>query len=485
MLTTLLATSFAVRSALALVSVPSTLVPLTLADEHTCAAASFGIAHECMFVTVPENRALKGGREIDLHVVVLPALGSDPAPDPVFVLMGGPGQAANDKVGYFSDYLAEVRETRDFVLVDYRGSGLSNPLDFEIEPGDMTALLEETLPMELVERELARLSKLADLTQYTTDNIVDDIDDVRRALGYEKINLYGGSYGTRAALVYLRRHGQYARTAAIKSVAPLGFPIGGTAASDAQASLDRLFADCAADPQCAEAYGDLAPRLEELFSSLREKPLVLDTTNPFDGSVVAVPVTGESVVRTVRMMLYSGADRGALPGMISRGADGHFDEWASRILITAVAVSAQIYEGMLLSVLATEDLPLYDTKAMEASSRETFLGAGLLDDVQGALAAWPRGELDESFMEPVRSDVPVLLISGEVDPVTPAGPAEEATRTLPNSLHLVFQHGSHDDAPFRPCIEGILETFYRTGSVKEIDTGCVASSPPVPFFVGR
>ena len=213
------------------------------------------------------------------------------------------------------------------------------------------------------------------------------------------------------------------------------------------------------------------------------EPVVIETRHPLDGTTVEVPVSAEAVALAVRTMLYSAPERSILPGMVARGAQGKLDEWAAKILTSSVQGSDQLYEGLLLSVLGAEDLPLMSSQAIEASARDTFLGTGFAEDMRAAVSAWPHAELEASFWEPVRSDVPVLLISGELDPVTPPQLAEEAARHLPNSLHLVFPHGSHGDGPFRPCIEDIVQAFYRTGTVAGLDTSCVSNAGPTPFLV--
>lgn len=464
-------------------ALPLALSPLTHSPgsgQDDCSASTYGGEFDCLTVPVFENRDLEEGREIELHVVILPALGDEVEPDPVFLIMGGPGQSAADKAIYFDNLMAGVRQHRDLVFVDVRGTGESNPLDFEIGPDDLMETIDSPIPPELVERELAKLKKKADLTQYTTNNAMDDLNDVRIALGYEKVNLYGGSYGTRAALVYLRRHPETVRTVLIKAVSPLGWTVGVDFARDAQASIERLFTDCAADPASAEKYGDLAARFDELLEKLAE-PVVVETYHPLNGSTVEVPVSAEAVALTVRDMLYTGPDRSALPGMIVRGCDGQLDEWAERILRARLQQFAGLYEGMMLSVLAAEDLPLMNEEVIEATALDTFLGTSFAGDFRGALAVWPQAKVDPAFWEPVRSDAPVLLISGELDPVTPPRPAAEAAKHLPNSLHLVFPHGSHDDGPFRPCLDDLIEAFYRTGTVEGLDTSCVEQAGPVPF----
>ena len=159
----------------------------------------------CGTYKVFENRAAKKGRRISLRVVVLPALGPDRLPDPVVSFAGGPGESSVGEAGYLSRLLAPLRQRRDILLVDARGTGGSSPLDCP-ELQDVQGFLDDNVPAGKVRACRERLRKTADLSQYTTDNTVDDVDEVRAALGYPQVNITGASYGTRSVLVYLRRH---------------------------------------------------------------------------------------------------------------------------------------------------------------------------------------------------------------------------------------------------------------------------------------
>ncbi len=465
--------------------------PLAAQDPHggepcsvTRVAPGLG-AFECLTVPVFENREKGAGRELELHVVVLPATGDDVAPDPVFFLPGGPGQGAAGLAGHVVSLLAEVHRERDIVLVDYRGTGDSNPLDFEMSNDDILKSLSDPMPREIVERELARLRQKADLTQYHTNAIVDDLNAVREYLGYEQINLWGGSYGTRVALVFLRRHPQHIRSAVIKGVAPMGYAIGSEFSTDAQKSLDRILAACAADPDCSSAYGDVGARLEELFAYVESEQVVVSVKSPLDGSTIEVAVTPDVIALTLRGMLYATPMHRTLPGMIVRGAEGQLEEWAEMALTTTVMMAGQICEGLFLSVTSAEDAPLLEGIDFEERARGTFLGARFVNGLVTAYDIWPRAKVDPAFWEPVRSDVPVLVVSGALDPVTPANQGEEAARHLSNGLHLVFDNGTHGDTAFRPCMDKIYADFFRSGTIEGLDTRCVSEARPIGFTIQR
>ena len=206
----------------------------------------------CGTLSVYENPMARTGRRINLNIVLLPSLASDVRPDPVVFLAGGPGQGAAQMARDVRSIFRRVLRERDVVLVDQRGTGKSNPLNCTSENNSLRELTEsEDVALERLRRCFEGLD--ADVRLYTTTIAMDDLDEVRAHLGYDRINLYGGSYGTRAALVYLRRHGDRVRSVILDGVSPPDMRIPLFAARDAQRSLDKLLADCELDDQCRSA----------------------------------------------------------------------------------------------------------------------------------------------------------------------------------------------------------------------------------------
>ncbi|MDQ3818552.1 MAG: alpha/beta hydrolase, partial [Acidobacteriota bacterium] len=218
----------------------------------------------CGKYEVFEDRASKRGRKIALNMVVLPALTEKHAPDPVFFIAGGPGQGAASLAGVVGEGpLASVRQERDLVFLDQRGTGESNPLNCNLfaDAADLRAYFEDMFPIEAMRACRNQLEKVADLKLYTTSIAIEDLDEVRGALGYDRINLYGGSYGTTVALAYLRRYREHVRTVVLAGVAPTGLKLPLPFAKGAQYAIAHLLDDCAADSSCREAF----PNLKEEF----------------------------------------------------------------------------------------------------------------------------------------------------------------------------------------------------------------------------
>ena len=224
----------------------------------------------CVKYEVFENRATRTGRRIPLNIILLPAKSSKPAPDALFYLAGGPGAAAT---GYAeAAFMDGLRRNRDVVLVDQRGTGESNPLNCAPfgSREDMRGYFGEQFPIEKIRACRTELEKVADLKLYTTSIAMDDLDEVRAALGYDRINVYGGSYGSTTTLVYLRQHGDHVRAAAVFGVAPPAAKIPLSFSRGVQDAVNRLFADCAADQTCKTAYPDLRSRFQESAGTVRQ-----------------------------------------------------------------------------------------------------------------------------------------------------------------------------------------------------------------------
>jgi pimeloyl-ACP methyl ester carboxylesterase len=246
--------------------------PTAIDRLHPCSGDDGPTDAYCGTLTVSENRQSKQGRTIDLRIVVLPALSRDAKPDPVFFLAGGPGQGAAQMARGLREIFRRVQSERDIVLVDQRGTGKSNPLNCTSDSDTLKDINEPD------QTGLERLRKCmqeydADLTMYTTQIAMDDLDEVRTHLGYDKINLYGGSYGTRAALVYLRQHEANVRSMVIDGVAPPDMRLPLFFARDAQRALDLLIADCEKDEPCRARYPQLGQRVRALLQRLETEPV--------------------------------------------------------------------------------------------------------------------------------------------------------------------------------------------------------------------
>lgn len=428
---------------------------------HPCMSWQTHELARCGTVTVRENRAAADGRTIPLHVMILRGHMAPHDADPVFALNGGPGLAATNLAGWAAAALGELRESRDIVLVDVRGTGASAPLDCDMyeDAGRRQPFLDPSFPLERVRQCAARLAAHADLTRYTTSVIADDLDDVRRALGYGQVNLLGASYGSRLALTYMRRHPASVRSAVLVGVSPPEAPILLVSPRATQRVLDHAFDECARDADCRRASPDPRADVARVLATLRAAPATVRLWSWRRLSFETLTLTARGVAERLWAASYvPGAVVDELP-FVHLAVQGHYEELASRFARESLQRRSGRAEGMMLSVLCAEDAP----RLPAADTASTLLGTPVVPELVRACSAWPRGDVPADFSQPVRSDIPTLLLSGALDPVTPPELAESAARSLTHSRSYVDPDGGHGSVGDR-ARELILEFIRRPGS---------------------
>jgi pimeloyl-ACP methyl ester carboxylesterase len=446
--------------------------PLSIAP---CAIA--GLEGRCGSLTVPENRTTRSGRAIDLKIVVLPARSRTAAPDPIFILVGGPGQAATSLAspGGFDPAL---NESRDLVFVDQRGTGDSNPLDCELpgNPSDPQSYLGDVFQVPVFEKCRDELAPKADVTQYTTAAAADDLDDVRAALGYSRINLMGGSYGTRAALIYMRRHPASVRTAVLNGVAPASLKNPLYHARAAQEALDGVFDECAHDRACNGAFPRLHEEFHAVVERLEKEPIRVSTTAE-TGTPATVTLSRYAFAETIRTMMYRVDGSRQVPLLVHEAFRGDFAPVVQRA-IQQRRGNSSLAHGMLLTTTCAEDVARIGDNEISTTTAGTFLGADRVTHQRDVCTIWPKGHVDDEDAAPVRSDAPVLLLSGTLDPVTRPAWAEDALHTLPNGRHILVP-GAHGVGGM--CIRQIVRDFLNAGSAKDLSTSCTQEIRLPPF----
>lgn len=436
-------------------------------DLGPCLVA-FEIAR-CGSVSVPEDPGRPAGRRIDLRVVVLTARGEPVEPDPVFLLAGGPGMGATGLARYARGVLAGVREHRDIVLVDQRGTGESNPLECALyEDGRrLQPYLDPMFPPDRVRGCAERLAAQADLGQYTTARSADDLDAVREALGYGAINLFGVSYGSRLALVYLRRHSATVRRVVVQGVIPPEEPVLGAGTWGARRALDRATSACDHDPACSAAIPDPRGDLERLLSRLEAEPARVRVWNRRRLRFESLEVRRRGIEERLWFMMYgpNGARR-ALE-LAHAAAEGDIEPLLRSALSASRARKRGRSEGLMLSILCAEDAPRLgaDTAAAAVFDRP------VVRELVRACREWPVSAVAPSFAESVRSDAPVLLLSGALDPVTPPELAVAAARHLPGAVHLVDPDGGHTTTD--ACTRGVIARFIALPPDEGLGAACM------------
>lgn len=454
---------------------PSARPSLTLAD---CEVPGVKGRARCGTYEVFENRATRRGRKIKLKVVVLPATGAERAPDPYFYIAGGPGSSATGDAPGVAHQSAKIRERRDLVFLDQRGTGGSNPLDCPLfDPNDLQSHLENFLPLEAVRRCRAELEGRADLTLYTTPLAADDLEEVRAALGYGRINLLGTSYGTRAALVYLRRHPESVRTVTLHGVLPTDELITLAYAEDAQRALDGVLGECERDAECRAAFPRAREEARAVFDRLRRGPVEVEILHPQSGQNARVRLSRNLAGEAVRYMLYHPVPASQIPLTLHLAAAGDFTPLAEAALFYRQQIVGSGSNGLYLSVTCSEDLPFIKPGEAEGPRVEqTFLGSYRHVQQRAACQLWPRGPVPADYAEPTRSQAPVLLLTGEWDPVTPPAHGEQALKHLPNGVHVLVPSGGHSFGGLEgvECVDRLKTEFVERGTAKGLDTSCAA-----------
>jgi pimeloyl-ACP methyl ester carboxylesterase len=449
--------------------------------------ASFGTQRrdaECGSWSVAEDPAKPSGKRIELKVAVVRARAKerDKAPDPVFFLAGGPGQSAIDGFMAAPQAFERILRKRDVVLLDQRGTGGSNrmqcPEDRELEGLDA---YDRERTLAATRKCLAALP--GDPALYTTSLAIDDLDAVRQALGYDRINLYGGSYGTRVALSYLKYHEASTRAVIIDAVVPQDMALGPAIAAESQRALDAAFARCAADAVCKASFPTLTDDFEALKARLRKGPVKVAMRDPVDGKPLETTLTYAEMSGAVRMLLYSPEAVAVLPLLLHQAAAGDLAPLTAQVLLTLRQTTEMLALGMHNSVVCVEDAPYYvDDAQGEALEAASYMGGIASRAIEDMCSIWPKGPIKDGFKQAVTSAKPVLLLSGEHDPITPPAYAERAARTLSNSRHLVAPGQGHTVLA-RGCLPKVAAEFLDALDPKGLDASCIKEMGDTPLFV--
>jgi pimeloyl-ACP methyl ester carboxylesterase len=432
----------------------------------------------CGTYEVFEDRAAKSGRTIKLKIVVLKSLGK-PAPDAVFPLHGGPGAPATGLVEMANEILKPVRQDHDLVFVDQRGTGGSNPLtcDVDDDTKDINSFFGDILPPDKVRACREKLQEHADLRLYTTPIAMDDLDDVRAALGYNKIDLVGLSYGTLASQVYMRQHPEHVRSVFLVGVAtpnmkqPLLFP------RSAQHAMDLLFVDCTADKTCHSTFPFLKDEFSVVLSRFNQGPIPVEMIDPVSKEHVQVKLARSSFVEGIRLAMYSTFSQQFVPKIIHQAYENDyvpFEEAAVHL-----SPGAEVARGVYFTITCSEGVPFITEKDLVDETKNTYVGPERVERHITACKEWPKGNIAPSYIDLVKSDLPVLMISGEVDSSSPTWFGESALKFLPNGRQLKIRYLGHQFEG--NCLRDIFTTFIKNGSAKNLDASCTEKIRRPPF----
>lgn len=441
------------------------------AATQACRVPDFPQEVQCGKVQRPLDPTHPEGKKIDVNYVVVPSQDRNKLPDAIFLLAGGPGQSAINVAGWGQFAFSRLNRRRDLVFVDQRGTGRSAPLHCpELESN--AELFDTELTYKSAQKCLADLQALpyGDLRQYTTTIAMQDLDAVRQAQGYTKINLVGVSYGTRAGLEYLRQFPQSVRRVILDGVVP---PDARLSPGDAQLALDAVFADCAKDRQCDSAYPQLAATWGKLLAGL---PRQVKLIHPRLGNEMQVQMSRDMVVSMVHKSLYAPMNVSGLPYALTQAEQGKYAPLVALSGATDLPGQAGVAYGMHFSVWCAEEY----ARLPATPAADDF--SGLMDGIYRKVCEkWPRGAAPAGFYTIPRSPVPVLLLSGGIDPVTPTQHGEHVAAALgPQALHLSVGNAGHGLMSQGGCLRELAYRYLNAKDDQEankVDISCVRQIP--------
>ncbi|WP_261923419.1 alpha/beta hydrolase [Shewanella sp. NFH-SH190041] len=432
----------------------------------------------CGTIMVPEDSNNPTGQQIAIHYAVLPAIKNSQPDRAMLAISGGPGQSAIDNAPLFNRLLHEVRQFRDIILIDQRGTGRSSLLQCEL-PDITTALAMNDEQQDLIQQTQQCLTQQqADIRHYDSRSALEDFEAVRRHAGYRYLDLYGISYGTRMAQLYMRHYPQALTTVTLDGVVPMQqnlLYIGQAISRATQLMLD----DCRQSPSCHQAYPNLAADLATIEQQLATQPITTTVAAPLSGEQVPLQLTRSKFLSAIRMALYSPNTRSMLPFAITQAAKQHYQPIIGLYHLTLDA--AGIAMGMHASVICAEDIPFADEAALSAA-RQSYIGRTMVDSLQKICTVWQMPAAAADFHQPINSTIPTLLLSGQLDPATPPAWGELAMQQLRNARHLVAPYAGHGVA-IQTCAHRLIADFVNGKELSALDADCLKQDTRRSFYL--
>ena len=436
---------------------------------------------KCGTIDVPSNYNKVDGDKISINFAILPAIDNTQNKTPLMFLAGGPGQAAVELAAHIRSGFTEVRKTRDIILIDQRGTGLSHPLQCdESQQAKIYSIVPEDFNKKEVATCIETLQKNNDLSQFTSENAVRDFDEVRKALGHKQINIYGGSYGTRAALVYMRLFPESLKSVVLDSVGPIEVPIGLFGQSAAR-SFDLLITHCKEDKYCNQAYPNLLAEYQTVIERLSTTTLALTVGHPRLGTRTPFNLSKGKFISTLFTSLYSTQTRHLLPLVIHEAFNNNYQPLLG--VISTSDGSSNMYVGLTFNIVCNEDMPRISPEMIIKDKDNSFGKGQTHRGWEVACPLWPKYSVDASFYQSVTANIPTLILSGNLDPVTPPSNGEKSAATLPNSHHIISNRNAHIVAS-TACGVDMVNDFLNHLDPKKVDQSCLLELPEQSFMTG-
>jgi pimeloyl-ACP methyl ester carboxylesterase len=396
-------------------------------------------------------------------------------------LAGGPGQGAIQFYAAFYPSFEAVRRDRDILLLDQRGTGSSARMDCPVDDDIVAGQYSDEQTLEFTRACLEQLPH--DPRFFTTSIAVTDLEALRVALGYPALNLLGTSYGTRVAQHFARRYPGSTRTMVLDGVVPPQVPLGPEIATEAQRALDDIFVRCSRDTACNERFPEIDLDFASLRAELGAAPVNVTLPDPTTGRLESIAFGRNELAAAIRLLAYQPRSIAILPLLIHEAANNNFIPLAAQFQLTVTSISDSLSLGMHNAIVCSEDLPFIDRDSINFAALEaTYIGALQFEALEAICSVWPRGPVDDDFAAPLDTDIPVLLLSGDADPITPPRYAELAAVELGNARHLIGKNQGHGQIA-ADCMPGIVADFVAAADPAALDVQCMENAFVMPFFL--
>lgn len=440
-----------------------------------------GMPARCAAIARPLDPSGAVEGEIELRVAVVPALDLAPAPDPLVPIAGGPGQGTVRFYAANAAAFERVRRDRDILLVDQRGTGRSAPMDCAFDDDVVEGQYSTEQTVAFMRECLDQLPH--DPRFFTTSVAVRDLEAVREALGYPQLNLYGVSYGSRVAQHFARRYPESTRTITIDGVVAPQKALGPEIATESQQAVDDILARCVEDDACGARFPAVDETFPRVVETLTDAPAAIEVPHPNHGRPEALTFGRNEFAGAIRLLAYSPHSIALIPLLVHEAGEQRYAPLAAQYLMTTISLMDTLSLGMHNSVMCTEDVPFYDSAAIDYESlNASYMGPPQLEALQAICSVWPSGPIDDDFKTPLATELPVLLLSGTADPITPPAWAALAMEQMDNATHLIGEHQGHGQINVG-CVPRIVADFIAAADPSSLDTQCMERGFVMPFFL--
>lgn len=464
-------------------------IALPVFEPSTCNFVySYPASTECGYLIVPENRNKAGSPPIRIHVAIFKSTNPDPKPDPVIYVAGGGGVNQLASADFYLNAVGkEILKDRDFIMYNQRGSHLNEP---SLVCPDLSNLYVTMAAQNLTNHEKADkriekrlechndlLNQGIDLTAYNTVETAADINDLRNVLGYEEINLYGTSSGTRTILTFMRNHPEGIRSVILDSVYPPQVNLYSTVALSVDRVFSLMFDECAANSECNQKYPNLEGTFFQLVDNLNENPANINLSQ---GPMM---VSGDVFMEALYVSFYSAYDISLAPGRIEWAKQGVFTgmmPWFESLVSDSYTFMAMGFEW---SMMCNEEVPFESYElGRQLSADLPYQIADYFDSYYEftLCKSWQSGQADTVENMAVSSDIPALILTGQYDNVTPPEWSRLAAETLSNHYLYEFPGLSHGIMRSNACGLEIGLQFIDD-PLAEPDSSCIDNMPGLEF----